>query len=70
MVLQLEDGALALLSKAIEEEGLEIFTEGMQKQRTVDEYVQAWHIQIWEYGYMEWLKGKEAYTKTKAFEDY
>ena len=39
MVLQLEDGTIALLSKAIEEEGLEIFTKGMQKQRTVDEYV-------------------------------
>jgi hypothetical protein len=70
MVLQLEDGATALLSKAIKEEGLEICTEGIQKNRTVDEYIQAWHIQIWEYGYMGWFKGNEAYTKTKAFEDH
>jgi hypothetical protein len=41
VILQLEDGAVALLSKAIEEEGLEICSEGMQKHRTVDEYVQA-----------------------------
>jgi hypothetical protein len=40
MILQLEDGAIALLSEAIEEEGLETYTEGMQKHRTVDEYVQ------------------------------
>ena len=45
-------------------------TEGMQKPRTIDEYVQAWHNQIWEYGYLGWFKGKDAYTKTKKFEDY
>jgi hypothetical protein len=70
MILQLKDGAVALLSKAIEEDGLEICTEGMQKPRTIDEYVQAWRIQIWEYGYTRWFKEKEAYTKTKAFEDH
>jgi hypothetical protein len=36
----------------------------------VDEYVQAWRNQIWEYGYTGWFKGNEAYTKTKAFEDH
>jgi hypothetical protein len=70
MILQLDDGAIALLTKAIEEEGLDICTEGMQKHRTVDEYVEAWRIQIWDYGYMGWFRGKEAYTKTKAFEDH
>jgi hypothetical protein len=62
MIMQLEDGAVALLSKAIEDEGLEICTEGIQKHKTIDEYVQAWRIQIWDYGYMGWFKGKEAYT--------
>jgi hypothetical protein len=70
MILQLEDGTVALLTKAIEEEGLDICTEGMQKHRTIDEYVEAWRIQIWDYGYMGWFRGKEAYTKTKAFEDH
>jgi hypothetical protein len=65
MILQLEDGAIAQLSKSIEEDGLEICTKGIQKHRIVDEYVQAWHNQIWEYGYMDWFKGKDAYTKTK-----
>ena len=70
MVLQLEDGIVALFLKAIEEEGLEICSKGIQKHRTVDEYVQAWRIQNWKYGYMEWFKGKKAYIKTKAFEDH
>jgi hypothetical protein len=69
IILQLEDGTVALLSKAIKEDSLEICTEGMQRPRIVDEYVQAWRNQIWEYGYMGWFKGKDAYTKTKAFED-
>jgi hypothetical protein len=70
MILQLEEGAVQMLAKTIEDDGLEISTEGMQKPRTLDEYVQAWRNQIWEYGYSGWFKGKEAYMKTKAFEDY
>jgi hypothetical protein len=36
----------------------------------MDEYVQAWHNQIWEHGFMGWFKGKNSYSKTKAFEDH
>ena len=46
MDLQLEDGTIGLFSKAIEDEGLEICIESMQKHKTIDEYIQAWHIQI------------------------
>jgi hypothetical protein len=46
MILQLEEGAVQMLAKTIEEDGLEISTEGMQKPRTLDEYVQAWRNQI------------------------
>jgi hypothetical protein len=59
-----------MLSQTIEEDDLEICTEGMQKPRTVDEYVQAWLNQIWKYGYSGWFKEKDAYMKTKAFEDH
>jgi hypothetical protein len=68
--LQLEDGAVLLFSKIVEDDGLEITTPGTLKPRTVDEYVQAWRNQIWEYGYSGWFRGNEAYTKTKAFEDH
>jgi hypothetical protein len=70
MILQLEDGAVQMLAKTIEEDGLEICSEGMQMPRSLDEYIQAWRNQIWDYGYSGWFKGKKAYTKTKAFEDY
>ena len=68
--MQLEEGTVQMLAKTIEKDGLEICTDGMHKPRTIDEYVQAWHNQIWEYGYSGWFKGKDAYTKTKKFEDY
>jgi hypothetical protein len=42
MTLQLEEGAVQILAKTIEEDGLEICSEGVQKPRTIDEYVQAW----------------------------
>jgi hypothetical protein len=70
MILQLEEGAVQMLAKTIEEDGLEICTESMQKPRTLDEYVQAWRNQIWEYGYSGWFKGKDFYKKTKKFEDH
>ena len=70
LIMQLEEGVVQMLMKTIEEDGLEICTEGIQKPRTVDEYVQAWRNQIWEYGYSGWFKGKDAYTKTKKFKDY
>jgi hypothetical protein len=70
LILQLEDGAVFLFSKTVDDDGLEITTLGNLKPRTVDEYVQAWRNQIWEYGYTGWFKENEAYTKTKAFEDH
>ena len=45
LFVQLEEGAVQMLAKTIEEDGLEICTEGMQKPRTVDEYVQTWRNQ-------------------------
>jgi hypothetical protein len=56
--------------KTVDEDGLEISTPCDVKPRTVDEYMQGWYIQIWDYGYTGWFKGKEAYSKTKAFEDH
>jgi hypothetical protein len=42
MILQLEEGAVQMLAKTIKKDSLEICTEGMQKPRIIDEYVQAW----------------------------
>jgi hypothetical protein len=42
MILQLEDGVVQMLAKTIKEDGLEICSEGMQKPRSLDEYIQAW----------------------------
>jgi hypothetical protein len=70
LILQLEDGAVDLFLKTIKEDCLEISTKGIQKHRTVDEYVQTWHNEIWEYAYTGWFKGKDVYTKTKAFKDH
>jgi hypothetical protein len=69
-MLQLEDGAIDLFSKTIKEDGLEIDMQAIQKPRTIDKYVQAWHNQIWEHGFMGWFKGVDSYSKTKAFEDH
>jgi hypothetical protein len=63
----LEEGVVDLFSKTVKEEGLEIDMEVVDKPKTMDKYVQAWHNQIWEHGFMGWFKGKNSYSKTKAF---
>jgi hypothetical protein len=63
----LEEGAVDLFSKTVKEDGLEIDMEVVDKPKTIDKYVQAWHNHIWEHGFMGWFKEKDSYSKTKAF---
>jgi hypothetical protein len=35
----------------------------------LDVYVQGWHNQIWEQGFVGFFKGKDSYSKSKAFQD-
>jgi hypothetical protein len=68
-MLQLEEGSVDLFSKAVKEDGLAIDMDVDEKPRTINVYVQAWHNQIWEPGFMGIFKGKDSYSKTKAFKD-
>jgi hypothetical protein len=66
----LEEGVVDLFSKTVKEDTLEIDMEVVDKPKTTDKYVQAWHNQIWEHGFMDWFKRKDNYSKTKAFLDH
>jgi hypothetical protein len=68
-LLQLEESAVDLFSKSVKEDGLEIDMDVVEKPKTIDVYVQAWHNQIWEPGFSGIFKGKDSYSKTKAFKD-
>ena len=68
-LLQLEQGAVDLFSKTIKNDGLAIDLDVAQKPRSISLYIQAWHNQIWELGFIGFFKGKESYTKTKTFVD-
>ena len=49
---------------------MEIDIEVVDKPKTIDKYVQTWHNQIWEHGFMGMFKGKDSYSKAKAFVDH
>jgi hypothetical protein len=66
---QLEDGAVDLFSNTVKEDGLLIDMEVPVKPRTLDVYVKGWHNQIWEHGFVGFFKGKDSYSKSKAFQD-
>jgi hypothetical protein len=68
-MLELEEGVVDLFAKSIKEDGLEIDMDGVEKPRTIDVYVQVWHNQIWKPRFIGIFKGKEFYSKTKAFKD-
>ena len=59
-----------MFSKTIKEDSLEINMEVVDKPNTIDKYIQAWHNQIWEHGFMGMFKGKDYYNKTKTFVEY
>jgi hypothetical protein len=66
-LLQLEEGAIDLFSKTVKDDGLAFDLDVAQKPRSISLYIQAWHNQIWELGFIGFFKGKESYTK--AFMD-
>jgi hypothetical protein len=66
---QLDDGVVDLFSNTVKEDGLLIDMEVLEKPRTLDVYVQGWHNQIWGHGFVGFFKGKDSYSKSKAFQD-
>ena len=68
-MLQLEKGIVDLFAKSVKEDGLEIDMDGFKKPRTIDVYVLIGHNQISKPRFMGIFKGKEFYSKTKAFKD-
>jgi hypothetical protein len=68
-LLQLEDGAVDLFSKSVKDDGLAINMDVASKPRSISLYIHDWHTQIWEHGFVGFFRGKESYTKTKAFLD-
>jgi hypothetical protein len=45
-ILHLEESAIDLISKSVKEDVLDIDMDVVEKPRTIDVYVQAWHNQI------------------------
>jgi hypothetical protein len=69
-LLQLEEFVVDLFSKTVKDDGLEIDIQVVEKSKTINDYIQAWHNQIWEHGFIGFFKGKDSYSKTKAFKDH
>ena len=68
-MMQLEEAAISLFLKTVKDDGLLIDLDVAQKPRSISQYIQAWHDQIWDMGFIGFFKGKESYTKKKPFVD-
>jgi hypothetical protein len=69
-LLQLKEEALVSFEKTSLEDGLQLDMECDDHPRCLDEYIQAWKIQMWKYVFLEFFKENDAYLKTKAFGDH
>jgi hypothetical protein len=59
--LQIEEGALAKFEKINLEDGV---------GHPLENYIEAWQMELWEHGFFGFFKGKDSYSKTKAFGDH
>ena len=69
LLLQLEDGAMDILTNSIKEDGLVVDMEVPEKPRSLVAYMQVWHNQVWEHAFVGFFKGKDAYTRSKSFSE-
>ena len=69
LLWQLEDGSVDLLTNCVKEDGLVLDMDVPEKPRSLIAYMQGWHNQIWEHAFVGFFRGKDAYTRSKAFQD-
>jgi hypothetical protein len=36
----------------------------------LDQYVEVWQVRIWDNGFAQMFRGKDAFSKTKSFKDH
>ena len=58
-----------LFSNTVKDDGLLIDMEVPEKPEILDIYIQGWHNQIWDQGFPSFFKGKDNYSKSKAFQE-
>ena len=68
-ILQLEDGVVDLFTNSVKENGLLIDMEVPERPKSLMVYIEGWHHQLWDQAFLGFFKGKDAYTRSKAFQD-
>jgi hypothetical protein len=58
-----------LLTNSVKEDGLLVDMEVPEKPKSITVYMQGWHNQIWEHAFPGFFRGKDSYTRSKAFQD-
>jgi hypothetical protein len=68
--LQLEEATIAKFEKTNMEDGLQLDMECDGHPHPLKKYIEAWRIQLWEYGFQDYFKSKDTFSKTVAFADH
>jgi hypothetical protein len=60
---------LEKFEKTVKDDNITLKLDLEVNPTTIEDYVECWRVRIWEHGFIAMFRGKDAYSKTKAFKD-
>jgi hypothetical protein len=67
---QLQETSVEQFEKTVKDDDIPILISTLDDSPLqLDEYVEFWRVRIWDYGFAHMFRGKDSFSKTKAFKD-
>lgn len=60
---------MEMFEKTVKDDNISIKQDNVVKPASIDDFVESWRVRLWEHGFSAMFKGKDAYSKTKAFKE-
>jgi hypothetical protein len=65
----LQESSLEKFEKTVKDDNISLRMDSEVQPATIDNYVESWRVRIWEHGFIAMFRGKDAFSKTKAFKE-
>jgi hypothetical protein len=60
---------VAAFEKAVMEDNVPLAFDAAKDLKKLDEYLESWHVKIWDRGFLTMFRGADSYSKTKSFQE-
>jgi hypothetical protein len=69
--LQLQETSVEKYEKTMKDDNIPIVINTFDDSPLqLDQYVEVWRVRIWDNGFAQMFRGKDAFSKTKSFKDH